>query len=202
MVPRPRIARLVPGCLLALAIGLGLVHVPAPDGDRRSGISTVRTLRTGRVPMPSSAFRAYVLRTIDGDTVVARPAGSGRAVRVRLIGIDAPELARPGAPARCFADEARSRAAALLTHRWVLAAYEPGGRKDRYGRRLWDLWLTDGTFVAAALASGGWARALAVPPQTVHAPVLARLAAAARTAGRGAWSPACLGRAFPRARGP
>ena len=31
------------------------------------------------------------------------------------------------------------------------AAYQDGGRRDRYGRDLWDVWLPDGRFVQAVL---------------------------------------------------
>ena len=57
---------------------------------------------------------ALVTRVLDGDTVEA--AGVGR---VRLLGIDAPEMGGPFERPGPFALEARESLQALVLHRWV-----------------------------------------------------------------------------------
>ena len=56
---------------------------------------------------------ARVERVIDGDTIVVR-IGRGTE-RVRLIGIDAPEVAKRGEPGECFGDEATRILCGLVT---------------------------------------------------------------------------------------
>lgn len=143
--------------------------------------------RTGPLP-PAAAFDATVDRVVDGDTLVARRP-DGRRVRVRLIGIDAPELPRDGRAAECWAGEASAALDALVGDARVRAAYEPGGNRDRFGRELWDVWLTDGRFVQAELVAAGAVRPYPIRPQTAYAGLLAaagRRAAAARAGLHGA----------------
>lgn len=193
------VARAV-AAMLVVVFAAGCDGVPVGSGaGGRAGpdpaaIAAARAVAPG---VPAGAFDASVVRVVDGDTFVARRPG-GRAVRVRLIGVDTPETVRPGTPVRCFGHEASRYTTALLAGREVRAAYEPGGHHDRYGRELWDVWLPDGSFLAGLLAAGGYARAYPVRPQVVHARVLAGLAAAARLAGRGLWGPPCRGASFGR----
>lgn len=135
---------------------------------------------------PGRAFDARVERVVDGDTLIATRAG--RELRVRLIGVDAPESVRPGWPVECYG----LRASAVLTRMLpvgtgIRAAYQGGGRRDRYGRELWDVWRRDETFVTARLVRVGAAEASAYPPQTAHADVLARVERHAREAHAGLW---------------
>src|SRR5438067_12855065 len=73
---------------------------------------------------------ALVTRVFDGDTVDV--AGLGR---VRLLGIDAPEIGGPFERPAPFALEARDELQSLVLHRW--ARFECDGElNDIYGRRL------------------------------------------------------------------
>lgn len=139
-----------------------------------------------RPSAPDGAFAARVVRVVDGDTFVARR--DGRDLRVRLIGIDAPESVKPGAPVGCFGPEASRVLRRLLpAGSPVRAAYEPGGRRDRFGRDLWDVWLPDGRFVQAVLVERGAARARRYLPQQTYAALLARLGERAARRGAGLW---------------
>jgi micrococcal nuclease len=150
---------------------------PSPAYD--SGVAG-----SGDPRAPGRAFAARVERVVDGDTFVALRAG--RRLRVRLIGVDAPESVRPGTPVECHARAAARTLERLLPPgESVLAAYQPGGRRDRYGRELWDVWLPDGRFVQAALVRRGAAEARADPPHTGHADWLAAAEARARARGAG-----------------
>jgi micrococcal nuclease len=156
-----------------------------------------RVIGSGSPPGPGHTFAARVVRVVDGDTFVARPAGARHDRRVRLIGVDTPETVKPHTPVRCYGRQASELTKHLLTPGLVVrAAYEAGGKHDRFGRDLWDVWLPDGRFLAGLLASSGAARAYPVPPQTEYAGGLADLAAQARAAGRGLWGAPCYGDSF------
>jgi micrococcal nuclease len=133
--------------------------------------------------VPAEAFAARVDRVVDGDTFIAQHAG--RLVRVRLIGINAPESVQPDAPVDCFGPEAARALKDLLRPGVsVMAAYQGMPHRDQYGRDLWDVWL-DGRFVQADLVSRGFALARAYRPQTRYADLLEQLGADAEDAGAG-----------------
>jgi micrococcal nuclease len=146
---------------------------------------------------PSGAFAARVVRVVDGDTLLAAPAGGSGVVRVRVIGVDTPETVKPGTPVRCYGPQASAFTKHLLPPGSVVhAAHESGGDVDRYGRQLWDVWLPDGRFLESVLAAAGAARAYPYPPQVEHAEVIGRLAALARAQRRGLWGAPCDGKSF------
>lgn len=146
----------------------------------------------GRDPEPPpSAFSARVERVVDGDTLIAQR--SGQRLRVRLIGVDAPESVKPGSAVECWGPEASRVLQRLLpAGSQIRAAYQPGGRRDRFARELWDVWLPGGRFVQAVLIRKGAATAVAYEPQTRYSDLLAELEAGARDGGRGMFG-ACPG---------
>lgn len=147
--------------------------------------------------MPADAFTATVVRVVDGDSLLAVVAGTSKRVRVRLIGVDTPETVKPNAPVACYGEQASALTGGLLAGApRVRAAYEPGGRLDRFGRELWDVWLPDGRFLQAVLVAAGTAREYPYRPQVRYAGLLRRLAEGARAAHRGLWGPPCNGRSF------
>src|SRR3954463_12336015 len=147
--------------------------------------------------LPPDAFAARVVRVVDGDTLLATPAGGSGAVRVRVIGVDTPETVKPGTPVRCYGPQASAFTKHLLPPGSIIrAAHEPGGDVDKFGRQLWDVWLPDGRFLESVLAASGAARAYPYPPQTEYADLLARLAASARQTRRGLWGSPCNGDSF------
>lgn len=124
--------------------------------------------RTGLLLAPTDDARLYhgapalVERVVDGDTViVAIPDAQDRSrttTRVRLWGIDAPELARERASAEPFATDAAERLRALVEGRTVTLRLEPSRSRDRYGRLLAHLEIDDES-VALVLVRDGLARA-------------------------------------------
>jgi micrococcal nuclease len=128
---------------------------------------------------------AQVVRVVDGDTIRVRL--GGRTERVRYIGVDTPESVKPGTPVQCYAKRAAAANAALVAGREVRLVGDVEHR-DRYGRLLAYVYrVGDGAFVNALLVRDGYARTLTIAPNVAHAGELARLARAARTAGRGLW---------------
>ncbi|WP_106816502.1 thermonuclease family protein [Microbacterium timonense] len=139
---------------------------------------------------PADAFRLEVTYVFDGDTVEARaidphPSVAADApVRIRLIGVDAPE----GTPTpRCWADEARRHLADLLPDGATVWAAPDAEPRDHYDRALLYLWTEDGRFVNYELVAAGDAEAIRVRPNTAHAAVLSDAQARAQANGAGRW---------------
>jgi micrococcal nuclease len=99
-----------------------------------------------------------VRRVVDGDTIDVATLG-----RVRLLGIDAPEIGRGSDTSAPFAREARARLAALVLHRWIRFEQD-GAPLDTYHRRLAYVLTEDGVFVNALLVREGLARVTARVP--------------------------------------
>lgn len=99
----------------------------------------------------------------DGDTIRVRlDKPDSRLVSVRLLGIDAPELA-PGE----FGEAARDFVRSLLQSQRVQLVYD-NEKYDKYGRTLAYVYLEDGTFINACLLEEGYARVMVIPPNTAH----------------------------------
>jgi endonuclease YncB( thermonuclease family) len=129
---------------------------------------------------PSRSDPVLVRAVIDGDTVDV--AGVGR---VRLLGIDAPEMAHGFDTAAPFAREAKERLAALVLRRWVRLETD-AERVDIYDRRLAYVLTEDGVCVNAALVREGLARVVARIPLS-RLPELQRAEAEAQAFRRGMW---------------
>ncbi len=87
-------------------------------------------------PAAPRVLDAIVQRVADGDTLIAET-DNGTRLRIRLLGIDAPEVSHNGTPGQPFGEEARGRLEELVKGRAVrMEAY---GR-DRYKRVLAVLW--------------------------------------------------------------
>jgi len=98
-----------------------------------------------------------VVRVVDGDTLhLDAPDGEGRTTKVRLLGIDAPEMGDAANKPRYFAEEA-TRFATDLALRKVVTIYldERAGTRDKYDRLLAYVELPDGRFLNEELLLGG-----------------------------------------------
>lgn len=89
---------------------------------------------TGCTTSPQPTDQGIVAAHVDGDTI---DVAVGRSVeRVRLIGIDAPEVAHGDRPAECFALEADDRLAALAPVGAAVRLERDVVPRDDYGRLL------------------------------------------------------------------
>ncbi|MFW6126946.1 MAG: thermonuclease family protein [Thermodesulfobacteriota bacterium] len=101
---------------------------------------------------------ALVAEVVDGDTVIL---GTGQ--KVRLLGIDAPELEREGQPADFLAHKAKRVLTELAQGQRVRLEYDRL-RYDRYGRILAFLILPDGANLSQEMVRRGLAHVYTVPP--------------------------------------
>lgn len=135
--------------------------------------------------------RGRVVRVVDGDTI--RVQLGGREERVRYIGVDTPESVKPDAPVECFGVRAASANERLVAGEDVTLEVGVEAR-DRYGRLLAYVHRArDGRFINEALIADGFARPLAIPPNTRFADRFAALARRARAEGRGLWRSCAAG---------
>lgn len=137
-----------------------------------------------------------VVEVTDGDTIVVRlPSGDER---VRLIGIDTPELHASEKLDREMARSGRSREAiqamgraardfTATTLRGRTVALETDvERRDRFGRLLAYVWLDD-VLVNERIVEGGWATLLTMPPNVRFAARLRAAETRARATRVGLW---------------
>lgn len=103
------------------------------------------------------AEAAKVVWVTDGDTITVRI--GPRKEKVRLLGIDAPELKEPRKPLRDLAWEARDHALRRLKGRIVTLERDRLDRdRDDYGRLLRYVLLGDGTNFNEEMVREGYAR--------------------------------------------
>ncbi|WP_454793767.1 thermonuclease family protein [Mycolicibacterium lutetiense] len=137
---------------------------------------------------------ATVLRAVDGDTVDVRDDTRGR-LRVRVLGLDAPELHKPGWSVGCYAAEAADFASQNLTGRRVAVAPDPGqDLHDKYGRTLAYIIRDDGWNYSVEAVRSGMAHPYVYDHNPASlSPDINAAEAEAKAAGAGLWGPKCNG---------
>ena len=137
---------------------------------------------------------SVVYRVVDGDTLKL---SDGK--RVRLIGVDTPEIhysekllkdsARTGRGVRSIQAlglRASEYTKNLCENKPVKLEYDVKQR-DRYERLLAYVYLEDGTFVNAKIVEDGYGMVMTVPPNVKHADYFLKLQKDARENRRGLW---------------
>lgn len=132
--------------------------------------------------MPGEAVPVHSRTVFDGDTLEL---ADGR--RVRLIGVNAPEVGRQGKPSEPFARAAEQRLRELTGDGslYLVQGQEP---RDRYGRTLAYLFDARGRSIEAQLLAEGLGFAIAVPPNLRLVACHVAAEQSARSAGRGLWA--------------
>jgi len=125
-----------------------------------------------------------VTDVIDGDTIKVDI--DGRSETVRLIGINSPEL-----PDECFAQVASSVARKILAGQQIkLEADKTQDNRDRYGRLLRYVILSDGTNFNRLMVTEGYAREYTFITPYKFQSEFKEVQNAAKEKERGLWSPA------------
>ena len=168
-----RLSRSLPsvGSVVLLIVAIVLLLATRDDGKKDE-----------REPGPK-AVEARVVRIVDGDT--ARMLITGREESVRYIGIDTPESAIPGERPECFGKQAARLNERLVEGEQVRLVFGRE-RRDHYGRLLAYVYRGE-ILVNAQIVRRGYARTLAIAPNTEFADRFARLEQAAANAGLGLW---------------
>lgn len=142
----------------------------------------------GDCAAPSGTQAARVAQVVDGDTL---DLAGGQ--RLRLIGIDAPELGRDELPDQPHARAARSELERLLrASNWRVRLLPGAEPRDRYGRRLDHVYDRDGRGLAEHLLRRGLAYQVVIPPNDRFADCLQGAEESARAARRGLWASPAL----------
>lgn len=123
-----------------------------------------------------------VSRVIDGDTVLL---DNGQ--RIRLLGINAPEISHRNKPAELGGIRAKDYLNKVLLKRLIHLEYDVE-RRDHYGRQLAHIYLDNGEHVNVAMLRLGLATLSIHPPNLQHARVLAAAEYVAQELGLGLWS--------------
>lgn len=136
----------------------------------------------------------YVKRVVDGDTLLLE-----NGERVRLIGIDTPEIHESAKlrrdAARAGQDEAAIKKLGQRSYGFTKKLIEGKrvslefdiDKRDKYNRLLAYVYLEDGTFVNAQIVKEGYASLLTFPPNVKYAELFSKLYKEARENKRGLW---------------
>ena len=124
-------------------------------------------------------------RVVDGDTLLLQ---SGE--RVRLIGVDTPEIKHPKKSVEYFGKEASAFTRRMVAGKRVRLEFDQGNavreHKDRYGRTLAYVFLEDGTLLNAEIIKQGYGHAYTQFPFS-RMEEFRRLERKAREEQRGLW---------------
>ena len=136
----------------------------------------------------------YVERVVDGDTLKL-----SNGERVRLIGIDTPEVHQSDKLLRdakksgkdvktiqSLGQKASDFVKSMCAGKKVRLEFDVQ-KKDRYGRLLAYVYLEDGAFVNAKILEEGYAQTLTIPPNVKYAEKFVELQRNARDNRKGLW---------------
>jgi endonuclease YncB( thermonuclease family) len=138
----------------------------------------------GTCPASHYDESATVSSVHDGDTIRLE---DGR--KIRLIGINAPELARGDKPEQAFAANARNQLKQLIaSNDYQVKMVYGKERHDRYKRTLAHLFLPNNQNLQVALLKLGLATANVYPPNTAFSDCYRQVEQLARCQSLGIWS--------------
>ena len=147
-------------------------------------LCTLETVADCSVPIPSNLQQVRIRHVYDGDTLTLKN-GS----RVRLIGINTPEIGRKNQQNQPLAITARDKLRKLLFIAGNTALLRPGLEpEDRHHRQLAYLYLPDGRSIAELLIAEGLGWMVAVGKNTASANCLRAAEDQARRQHKGIWS--------------
>jgi micrococcal nuclease len=159
--------------------------------DQNQKNNPVEQIDAGSDSQPSESEGAQiykVVHVVDGDTLDVDI--DGRKTRIRVIGIDTPETVDPRKTVQCFGVEASNKAKQTLSNQFVTIESDPTqDDKDRYGRLLRYITLSDGTDYGFFMISNGYAHEYTYHISYEKQSDYRQAESDARDNNRGLWSP-------------
>lgn len=140
-----------------IAVSPMLADPPSPPPVTAAPSSSPPATSATSPRTPASTQEAGVVSYVfDGDTLEVKQ--NGVTTRIRVLGINASEIAHDGKPAQCYGPEATTRArAAVLGIPVTLTSDPTQPATDRYGRQLRYVSVA-GADLGQLLIAGGFAR--------------------------------------------
>ena len=162
-------------------------------------VPSAHTVQSANQRAQSNAQSCVLLAVTDGDSILARCQQTSE--RIRLIGIDAPELhhgehserqsnqyGQSDEQVRQLGKQARSHLSSILKIGETLELRQDREMRDRYGRLLAYVYTSDGTMINSRMIADGFATPMTIKPNTAHKLEFEQLYASARRERRGIWS--------------
>lgn len=125
-----------------------------------------------------------VVKITDGDTVVLE-----NGYKIRLIGIDAPELSHNGNKAECYSNESTDKLSNLILNKYVKLEKDRTD-EDRYKRKLRYIYL-DNTLINEVMVKDGFAKSYPYPPDVKYQDQIELAQKSAKSNSIGMWSNLC-----------
>lgn len=161
-----------------------------PSAKPSPTASAATTQPVGVPKHPKNAWQMKVTYVYDGDTIQAvmlKPntiVTTDQAIRIRLVGVDAPELTPK---AECHAKQAHADLRALLPTGSIIWVAPDKDTWDDYGRRLFHVWTAKDVFVDHQLVLQGSGRAIAVHPNITYEKLMLAAEETANRQRKGLW---------------
>lgn len=162
-----------------------LLYAKTSPGSPAHSVPAGSSQRPSGSPAGLKKFRVALVH--DGDTVSIRVSGFAglpiRTERVRLIGIDAPELKQEqwGRKAKRYLKKLVSESD------WVVEIEFDVEQRDKHGRLLAYLWGKDGRMINERMVEAGYALPYTVPPNVKYADKFIAAQKRARQSRAGIW---------------
>jgi endonuclease YncB( thermonuclease family) len=171
-------------CIFALGMlsSFAASGFSSPDISEPGLVSTDYAASDGNCSVKSFDDTAYIKYIHDGDTLHLK---DGR--KIRLIGINTPELARNNSPAEPYAFAAKDTLTKLFKQNKSIGLVFGKNKKDHYGRVLAHVFLGDGDNTQEILLKQGYASAIIIPPNTQFSDCYLEAEKIARCDNRGIW---------------
>ncbi len=166
---------------VALA-SIAAAYAVSPNPDATAAPASATT-----TPVSPASPLYPVVHVADGDTIDVQE--GAQKVRVRLIGIDTPEIVDPQKPVQCFGAEASVEMKRIATGQSVRLETDPSqDLHDKYGRLLAYVFLPDGTDVNLHMVAAGFAREYTYDKPYEYQAQFRAAQAGAKAQGLGLWS--------------
>lgn len=130
-----------------------------------------------------SRDQVKVERVVDGDTLEILL--NGKKEKLRLIGVDTPEMKKPNTPIMFYGEEASQYTKKRLDKKTIELEWDIN-RKDQYDRLLAYVWI-DGELFNRTLVSEGYARIATFPPNVKYVDKFKKDQEDARQKQKGLW---------------